>query len=42
MQPVPPAWQKLTNKPVLAAHQHEAKFGQARAETASWLVRVQQ
>lgn len=30
------------DKPGLATHQHEAKFGQGRAETASWLARVQQ
>lgn len=30
------------DKPGLATHQHEAKFGQGRAGTAFWLVRVQQ
>lgn len=28
------------DKPGLATHQHEAKFGQGRAGTASWLARV--
>lgn len=32
----------VMDKPGLATHQHEAKFGQGRAGTASWLARVHQ